>query len=122
MLTSTQIFIWRLLAVVSLVLGFIGVALPIVPTVPFLILAAWAGGKGWPALEARLLAHPYCGEHIRRWRERRAIPRRAKLMATVMMLISSLGLQFTFAPQWVKVAVPVCLALVAFWLWSRPEE
>lgn len=122
MLTSTRIVIWRLLAVISLALGLIGVVLPIMPTAPFLILAAWAGGKGWPALESRLLSHPHYGAHIRRWRERGAISRRTKIVATVMMLTSSLGLQFTDVPQWTKVAVPVCMALVALWLWSRPEK
>jgi uncharacterized protein len=122
MLSSTQILIWRCLAVVSLALGLIGVVLPIMPTAPFLILAAWAGGKGWPALEARLLSHPHYGEHIRRWRERGAISRRTKIVATVMMLTSSVGLQFVGAPQWAKVGVPACMAVVALWLWSRPEN
>jgi uncharacterized membrane protein YbaN (DUF454 family) len=121
MLTSTQVFIWRFIAVVSLVLGVIGVALPIMPTAPFLILAAWAGGKGWPALEAWLLSHPRYGDHIRRWRERGAISRKTKIVATAMMLTSSLGLQFTTAPQWAQVGVPMCMALVALWLWMRPE-
>lgn len=122
MLTSTQIIVWRLIAVVSIVLGVIGIALPIMPTAPFLIVAAWAGGKGWPALEARLLAHPQYGEPIRRWRERGAISRRTKIVATTMMLTSSVGLQFMPVAYWAQAAVPLCMALVALWLWLRPEQ
>jgi uncharacterized membrane protein YbaN (DUF454 family) len=80
---------WRTLAVVCVVLGMIGVVLPGLPTVPFLLAAAWAGGRGWPALEIWLLNHPRHGPGIRRWRERRAVPRRAKLAAIGTMLVST---------------------------------
>ena len=43
---------WRTLALACVVLGLIGVVVPGLPTVPFLLVAAWAGGKGWPQLEA----------------------------------------------------------------------
>ena len=65
--------LWRTLAVLSLLLGVVGAVLPVLPTVPFLILAAWAGGKGWPALEHWLLNHAHFGPGIRRWRERGAV-------------------------------------------------
>ena len=44
----------------------IGAVLPGLPTVPFLLVAAWAGGKGWPALEVKLLNHPRYGPTLRR--------------------------------------------------------
>lgn len=113
--------LWRALAVLSLVLAAIGAVLPVLPTVPFLILAAWAGGKGWPALEEWMLAHAQFGPHIRRWRAHGAVPRRAKWLATVMMTGSAVMLQFTPAPAAVRIGVPVVMAAVAVWLWLRPE-
>ena len=95
--------------------------LPVLPTVPFLLLATWAAGKGWPALEARLLNHPRFGPHIRRWREHGAVPRRAKWMASVMMAVSSGVLLLTPLPLAVKIGVPALMALIAIWLWRRPE-
>ncbi|MGH8176408.1 MAG: YbaN family protein [Steroidobacter sp.] len=121
MLQKTRILIWRIVAIVALVLGLIGVALPVAPTAPFLILAAWAAGKGWPALEERLLAHPVYGEHIRQWREHGAVARRAKWLASIMMLGSGVGLQFTEMPQWLKFGLPAFLFALAIWLWTRPE-
>lgn len=122
MLRATQIILWRVTAITALTIGVIGIALPILPTVPFLILAAFAGGKGWPALERWLLEHRIYGPHIRTWRERGAIPRNAKILATLMMLTSALGLQFTTVALGLRIAVPVVMGLVAIWLWTRPHQ
>ncbi len=115
------VMLWRTLAVVCVVLGVIGVFLPGLPTVPFLLVAAWAGGRGWPRLEAWLLAHPRHGAAIRRWRDHRAVPRRAKWFASATMLASSGLIGVSAAPLAVKLGLPLCLAVVAWWLWRRPE-
>jgi uncharacterized protein len=121
MLRQTRDLLWRILAVCALALGVIGVVVPILPTVPFLILAAFAGGKGWPALERWLLAHPSYGPHIRDWREQGAVPRNAKVVATLLMTISAAGLLLANVPRWLQLAVIAFLLCVAVWLWSRPE-
>lgn len=121
MIRHTRLLLWRTLAGVSLLLGLVGVVLPVLPTVPFLLLAAWAGGRGWPSLEARLLAHPRHGPVIRQWRERGAVPRRAKWLATVMMLGSAVLLWWSPVAPWVRGAVCLVLLGVALWLWRRPE-
>lgn len=113
--------LWRALALVSVALGLLGMVLPVLPTVPFLLLAAWAGGKGWPALEHWLLNHPRHGPSIRRWREHGAVPRRAKWAATLMMGCSAGVLALTSAPLAVKLGVPAVMSAVALWLWRRPE-
>lgn len=113
--------LWRLLAILALLLGVIGAFLPVMPTVPFLILAAWAGGRGWPALEAWLLGHAVWGPPIRRWREGGVVPRRAKWAATVMMSASALLIQFSAIPVALKAGVPLAMAAVALWMWRRPE-
>ena len=115
------VLLWRLLAAASLVLGLIGVVVPGLPTVPFLIVAAWAGGRGWPALEAWLLNHPRWGPGIRRWRDHGAIPRRAKWAASGMMALSAGVIWWSAAPLPVKIGVPLVMAAVACWMWLRPE-
>ena len=122
MLKTTTMLCWRLAAIAALLLGMIGVVVPGLPTVPFLLLAAWCGSKGWPAMEAWLLAHPTYGETIRHWREHRAIPRRAKQAATLMMMLSASIVWLTPSPLWLRIGLPVMLACVALWLWSRPDR
>jgi uncharacterized protein len=112
---------WRALALGCVALGLLGIVLPGLPTVPFLLLAAWAGGRGWPALEAWLLDHPRHGPPIRRWRERGAVPRRAKWTASAMMLASTAVLASSGLPLAAKLGVPALMATVAIWLWRRPE-
>ena len=117
-----HILLWRTLAVLALALGVIGIVLPVLPTVPFLLLAAWAAGRGWPRMEAWLLAHPRFGPYIRNWRERGAVPRRTKLVAIALMTISAIGMWASRMPAWASWPVSLLLVCVAVWLWRRPEH
>ena len=117
----SRILFWRALALISLVLGVIGIPLPVLPTVPFILLSAWSAGKGWPALEQHLLAHPKLGPPIVAWRQYGVVPRRAKYLASAMMLLSALLLQLSAAALLLKLLLPCFLLLVAIWLWRRPE-
>ena len=117
---ALRLLLWRSLALGCVVLGLIGVVLPGLPTVPFLLVAAWAGGKGWPALEAWLLNHPRFGPMVRDWRQHRAVPLRAKHLALVMMVIGSLTAAFTLPRlQWLPA---LCCTAVGWWLWHLPTR
>lgn len=114
--------LWRALALLALALGLIGIFLPGLPTVPFLLVAAWAGSHGWKALEQWLLNHRRYGADIRRWRERGAIPRRAKWASSLMMAASA-GIMWLLAiPLWAQVSAPLLMAGVAWWVWRQPEH
>jgi uncharacterized membrane protein YbaN (DUF454 family) len=118
---SVAITLWRTFALANVGLALLGMVLPVLPTVPFLIVAAWAGSRGWPRLETWLLEHPRHGPAIRRWRDNGAIPRRAKWLATTMMVVSATVLALMAVPGWVKLAAPSMMAGVAVWLWRRPD-
>ena len=115
--------LWRALALVSLLLGAIGAMLPVLPTVPFLLLAAWAASKGWPALELWLLNHRRLGPPLVQWRERGAVSRPTKWVSSVMMAGSALGMQFVpQLPLALRIGVPAMMLPVAIWLCGRPER
>jgi uncharacterized membrane protein YbaN (DUF454 family) len=115
------VLLWRGLALVCLVLGIVGALLPVLPTTPFLLVAAWAAGRGWPQFEAWLLAHPRWGPPLQRWRDHRAVPRSTKWLATWTMLASVALVAVSSAPLALKLALPAFLFCVAWWLWRRAE-
>ncbi|WP_188055899.1 YbaN family protein [Sphingosinithalassobacter sp. CS137] len=105
---------------VALGLGLVGAVLPLLPTVPFLILAAFCFARSSPALERRLLDHPRIGPHIVIWREKGAISRRGKHAALLAFGFSiALGLLLVPLP-WSLVPVGAAI-LGGSWIWTRPE-
>lgn len=114
-------FFWRCLALVFVILGLIGVVLPGMPTTVFMLLAAWASGKGWPALNEWLLNHPRFGPPIDNWYRYQAIPRRAKWLAAISMLISMPMICIGATALWVQWLVPSTMCVVLLWLCTRPE-
>ena len=112
--------VWLFLGGLSLALGAIGALLPLMPTVPFVLLAAFCFARGHPPFEAWLLDHRTLGPHIHAWRARGAISRRGKLAALVGFTGSAiLGLLFLPMP-WAPLPTLVG-AIAGTWIWTRPE-
>lgn len=112
---------WRTVAVSALILAAVGILLPVMPTVPFLLVATWAASRGWPELEDWLLNHPEYGPHISAWRENGAVSRRAKWLATVMLGGSTTFLWVSAVPNWAAATITSVFVVVLTWLWWRPE-
>ncbi|MBN8446412.1 MAG: YbaN family protein [Gammaproteobacteria bacterium] len=105
---------YRGLALVSLLLGAIGVVLPGLPTVPFILLAGWSAQRGWPSLAIKLRQNSWTGPILLRWQEHREIPRQVKLFATMLMLISVIVFWMTFSP--LVAAIFSCFVFLGFYL------
>jgi uncharacterized membrane protein YbaN (DUF454 family) len=104
-------------------LGVIGAVLPIVPTVPFLLLAAYLFSKGSPKLYAWLVSIPKFGPEIKNWNEFGVISKRSKLLsvsALVMVIIYFWILLKTFTGF--KVVATLTIISVAAFILNRPSE
>ena len=85
---------------ISLVLGVIGIFMPVLPTTPFLLLAASLYLKGSKPLYDRLMANEYLGTYIRNFKENRAIPLRVKVTSVSLVWITLLYCAFFVAWTW----------------------
>jgi uncharacterized membrane protein YbaN (DUF454 family) len=90
------------------------------PTVPFMLLAAFFFARSNPRWEQRLLDDPRFGPHIRAWRDRRAIGRPAKTAALIALSFSAIGGLFLLEGHWRL--VPLAVALICgSWIATRPS-
>lgn len=89
-----------ILGCIALALGIVGIFLPLLPTTPFLLLAAALWVRSSPRLYAWLLSHRCFGEYIRNFRENRAIPLQAKIFSIVLMWAAMLYCIFGILTGW----------------------
>lgn len=115
-------YLYMALGFLMLALGIIGAFLPVMPTTIFIILAAWFFARSSPKLEARLLSDPRFGPLLSKWRDKGAIPPRAKLFACS-------GMAFGYGIFWwgahpgplLAVVVAVFMLGSAAYVLSRPN-
>lgn len=106
---------------VSLVLGVIGIPLPLLPTTPFLLLSAYCFAKGSDRLHRWLMEHPQLGPPIEQWQTHKAISRSAKWLGSFSMAILFLISLMLEVPRWVLLLQGLVLLGVSFFLWTRRE-
>lgn len=105
---------------IAVALGVVGIFLPLLPTVPFMILAAYCFARSSPRLERWLLDHPRFGPHIVAWRESGSISRRGKWAATVTFAISIAATLYWLKMPWMLFPLAAMCAS-GIWIWTRPE-
>jgi len=120
--TGVRLWAWRIAGLASLALGVVGIFLPLLPTTPLLLLAAYCFGRGSERLLKWLLEHPRLGPPIRDWRENRTISRRAKALAAVAMVVVIVISIITNVPRWVLIAQVVVLGLASTFIFTRPSS
>lgn len=114
-------FLWASLGLVSVGLGLIGIFLPLLPTVPFMILAAFLFARSSERLHNWILAHPTFGPSIVDWQERGAINPRAKRLSTAS-IAAVFCISLILGLSWKILALQaLALACVLVFIWSRPS-
>ena len=108
------------LAYLSVIIAAAGVILPLLPTMPFVLLAAFFASKGSPGFAQWLEHHPKFGPMIERWRTGRAVPTHAKVLACITMVISWAILMVLGMSVAVLAITGLLFAGIASYLVTRP--
>ncbi|MCC8145036.1 MAG: YbaN family protein [Bacteroidales bacterium] len=109
-----------ILGTISLILGIIGIFLPLLPTTPFLLLTAFLYFRSSPKAYNWLIGHKHLGPYIINYREKKIIPVRAKVLALTLMWLSILNcVIFLIDKTWVSIlllaiAVAVTIHILSF--------
>lgn len=114
-------FIWASLGLICVALAVIGVVLPLLPTVPFLLLAAFFFARSSERLHNWLLSHPTFGPLIDDWNRSGAIRPRAKRLATLSVMAVFTISVLASAPVYIILIQAVTLSLVMLFIWTRPN-
>jgi uncharacterized membrane protein YbaN (DUF454 family) len=113
--------LWQSLGVTCVALGVVGIVLPLLPTTPFLLLAAYAFGKSSPRLHAWITNHPRFGPPLREWKDHGAISRRAKTLAVgTMAAMYIAGLAFGVSTR-VLIIQAVVMSCCSLFILTRPS-
>lgn len=112
---------WLILGVLSLALGVVGVVLPLLPTVPFMLLAAFCFARSSDRLHDWLISHPSFGPPIADWRRNGAIQKRVKWIATASIAAAwAIPFLVGVRPMVLMIQAAVLLCVLVF-IWTRPE-
>ena len=113
--------LWLALGIAATASGIVGIVLPLVPTTPFILLAAFAFARSSPRLQAWIESHRTFGPMIDNWRRYGSISRRVKYLSVALMAATfaiSLALQF---PLWLLALHGTILIAVALFMLTRPD-
>ena len=119
--TRSKKVLWMIAGGIATILGLLGIPIPLLPTTPFLLIAAFCFGRSSKTLHGWLVNHKKLGPPIRNWQAYGAISRRAKCMAVVALLVT-FGASFVLGiPTLILVTQAFTLSAVAVFILTRPS-
>lgn len=113
--------LWFVIGLIATGCGIAGAVLPLVPTTPFLLLAAFAFARSSPRLHDWLVSHPVLGPPIENWRAHGAIATRVKVLAVVVMAVTLAASVLAGLDGWIILLQAGVMALAASFILTRPS-
>jgi len=117
----TKTWVWNTFGFISLTTGIIAIFIPLIPTTPLLILAAFCFSRGSPHFHAWLYHHPWFGPPIHEWERHHSVRTSVKITATLMCAGS--GVTMGVLPQvplWAIGVYALIIIPMLIYLWTRP--
>lgn len=115
--------LFNLAGTVALGLGIVGIFLPLLPTTPFVLLAAACYARGSERFHQWLLANRTFGPMVREWEDHRSLPYRTKIAAIVLMsLTMAISIVVFVRPVWLKIVLALFGVGLAIWMYRIPSR
>lgn len=104
----------------AVVLAFAGVVLPVLPTTPFLLLAAWCFSRSSPRFHHWFLYRSWFGSYIRHWQKHKGLPKGAKPKAIILILLTFSFSIWVVSYLWLKISLLVLLCWLLMFMYRLP--
>ncbi|WON76167.1 DUF454 family protein [Serratia sp. UGAL515B_01] len=108
---------WFLIIIgwLAVVLATLGVVLPLLPTTPFLLLAAWCFARSSPRFHHWLLYRSRFGNYLRYWQQHRALPPGVKWKATLVIVLTFAVSLWLVKLWWIRIVlIAILVTLLTF--------
>jgi uncharacterized membrane protein YbaN (DUF454 family) len=119
-ITKTK-FLWLLVGLTAVAIGAVGVVLPLLPTTPFLLIAAFAFARSSTRLDRWLREHRSFGPLIENWHRDGSIDRKVKRTAMMVIFMTPAVTWLIGAPFWIIACQIVVLSAAAVYILTRPS-
>ena len=114
-------FIWLLTGLAALAIGAVGVVLPLLPTTPFLLVAAFAFARSSERMNKWLREHQVFGPLINNWHRDGSIDPKTKQTAIIVIVATPLVMWLLDVPTWIVACQIVVLSAAAIFILTRPS-
>ena len=114
-------FVWLLAGLAAVGIGAVGVVVPLLPTTPFLLVAAFAFARSSERLNNWLRQHGKFGALIDNWHRDGSIDRRTKRTAMIVIVATPLITWLLDAPLWIVACQIAILSMSATFILTRPS-
>ncbi|HEY1843451.1 MAG TPA: DUF454 family protein [Buttiauxella sp.] len=104
----------------AVVLATLGVVLPLLPTTPFLLLAAWCFARSSPRFHYWLLYRSWFGGYLRHWQNHRALPPGAKPRALIFIVMTFAVSVYLVDILWLRSGLIIMMCVLLFFMWRMP--
>lgn len=115
-------WLFRILGSLFLVVGIAGLVLPVLPGAIFLIVSAACFARGSKKIYNWLVSHKWLGSYVKDFHEGKGIPLKAKVVATLSVLVPTIINLIIFKVLWIKLFVIVMSVIILAYVWHQPTR
>ena len=122
MIVSSRTLIYKIIAVLSLIMAFVGIMVPGIPATEFILLCAWSSSKGSPRIHRYLHNNRFTGPALYNWNNGKVISKSNKILSTFSMLFCVYLLFYSKVNSYVLFFALLGMFVGFLWMWSRPNK